>query len=49
MRIKRSSYQQTVGQNNIIYIALHTKVLKCFTMEEENRITKLMLPIKEIK
>ena len=34
------------NNNNIIYIALYTKVLKRFTMEEETRIIKLTLPKK---
>ena len=34
------------NNNNIIYIALYTKVLKRFTMEEENKIIKLTLPKK---
>ena len=34
------------NNSNIIYIALYTKVLKRFTMEEETGIVKLTLPKK---
>ena len=44
LKINRKYYNDNT--NNIIYIALYTKVLKHFTMEKENRIIKLTLPKK---